>query len=570
MQALQAQQPQLKQAGLTSGVAIGTAIGQGITSAISGAINLVQGAISGLAGLVQSGIGIGDMLSDTALKLGVSATSLQLYGEVAKQVGVDTESLQTSFSKLNIKVGEALAGNDAAIQSFKGLGISVQQLAAMSPEQRFNLVADAIGRIPDVAMRASQSVELFGKGGAAIAQSLGDIGSKSRELAQYWVELGGVITNQQIQAAGGIQDKIDLMHDGLDRFKILLTAQLTPYLEGMLKILEKSVKETGGLGNAAEKTASGFGELVSFTAALGQSLVGIVQIGSSMVKLAVLTGKTFGNMWEIFTSGSKGAFAFVGYSLANFVATGLSQFRTLQQSVAETATFTINAVLRTLATPINSLLKTLDDLGLGGSYTKWKAPQLDMPTGGLTAGPTEQFMANMAAGLKKTSDDSVKAAADAMAAQGKIGQDLINAALQFGGGFNNISAAITGGSGSVAADLQDAVNKAQSDVIKNAGKKTNQQLIDERNAWQGAVSAGGSYPIGSSYYPPMVSTPSTVSSGIDPVNASGPPISIQQNFQTGVTAQDLKQAALKIKTETINAVQQKHAAGGTFRNNLKC
>jgi len=573
MQALQGAQPSLTQGGLIAGSAIGTAIGNGITSAISGAINLVQGAITGLAGLVQSGIGIGDMLSDTALKLGVSATSLQLYGEVAKQVGVDTEALQSSFSKLNIKVGEALTGNSAAIESFANLGISVQQLAALSPEQRFNLVADAIGRIPDVAVRASEAVDLFGKGGAAIAQSLGDIGIKSEELSARWIALGAVISEENIAAAGGVQDRIDLMGDTFDRFKVLLAGEVAPYIEYALTLMDQLVMTTGGLGPTAAKAAEGFGVVAGYAIDAGQVIFGIGEMVWGVAKAITGVGEYAGAGFAIMVGAAQWGGGKATEFIFGFLADTAQGMRQTGDDIANFFNGVIDSISSAITDSINWLIESwnliADVIGMGHIDTiQGSQAHAQIST---AAGPVEQFLRDsqeFGADLASTGKDLMETAADQIEASTTFAdawKDIESGAANFSDVFSNgpdrWSTAFKDG---VAAAADAAAQKeASTAATTGPAKYSNQQLIDQRNAWQGAAVSGGSYS-------PMVSTPSMARNGIDPVSSNGPPMSFQQNFATGVTAQDLKQAAVSIKRETINAVQTANAKGGTFRNNLKC
>jgi hypothetical protein len=67
-----------------------------------------------------------------------------------------------------------------------------------------------------------------------------------------------------------------------------------------------------------------------------------------------------------------------------------------------------------------------------------------------------------------------------------------------------------------------------------------------------------------------LSLPSSASYNTQPVSSYGPPVTVNQSFETGVTAQDLRRAAQTIKTETIAAVQTKVAQGGNYRREIQC
>ena len=320
---------------ITTGVKVGlVAIGAAVAAGLAGATYA-------FTSFVSQGLSLADSLADTSQKLGVGSSSLLLFGEAAKQTGTDVEAVQTSMSKLNIKIGEALTGNDAAVASFNSLGISIGALQAAAPEQRFQMVANALGQIPDAAIRAAAATDIFGKSGANIVASLGEISAKSQELSQYWIQMGAVITAEQINAAGKIQDKFDLVHAGMDRFKMLLASEIAPYLAFMVDSLEDSVKKTGGLGEAAKETGSIFGHVVGVIAMVAQGLYGVGKIIGAIVKLSFVVGDAFNLVWDQFWLTAKWAFQKVSGSAASLLAGIMKGLRQTGDALAQ---FVINAM----------------------------------------------------------------------------------------------------------------------------------------------------------------------------------------------------------------------------------
>jgi hypothetical protein len=545
---------------ITAGVTVGL-VALGATIAAS-----MAGAAYAFSSFVQQGLSLADTISDTAAKLGVGSDSLLLFGEAAKQTGTDVEAVQGAMSKLNIKIGEALTGNATAIDSFNNLGLSVNALQAASPEQRFQMIADAIGRIPDPAIRAAAAMDVLGKSGANIVASLGDISSKSLELTQYWIQLGGTITAAQINAAGEIQDKFDLMHAGLDRFKILLAVEIAPYLAYTVETLEHAVKETGGLGEAAKETGGIFGKVVAIVARLAQGIYGVGKSVGAVIKLALALGDAYNLVWDQFWLTAKWAFNKVAGALAGLITTAIEKFRIVKDAIGlmfyKMAKVVQDAILGVFNGIIKAWNAVVDATGLGskGNLIEVDASVSYTPTES-SAGPAETA-------LKKFSDDQEKAASANFAEMKKLGEkatkiayDIANSALLFGDGVNNVVAAVKGGPGSWAEEIAKGVEAEKA----KAGKMTNQQLIDEYNKQHSITPSTN---VASPAY--GVQLPPSANYNTQPVSSFGPPVTVNQQFATGVSAQDLRQAAAKIKSETLSAVTQKVAAGGNYRREIQC
>src|SRR5579872_6153694 len=113
----------------------------------------------------------------TSEELGVSTTFLQQWDYAARKTGVDSESAEKGLGKLNVKIGEARAGNQEAIAAFEKWGISLKDSAGHvhSVQDVVEAASKRINEIEDPTQRAAMAFELFGKGGVKLVESLKDL-----------------------------------------------------------------------------------------------------------------------------------------------------------------------------------------------------------------------------------------------------------------------------------------------------------------------------------------------------------------------------------------------------------
>ncbi len=110
----------------------------------------------------------GDELSKAADKTGASIESLSELRHAAAQSAVEFKQLTTAMNKQQRGLAEAASGNKTATEWFDNLGLSVDRLLELSPDEQFTAIAEKISQIEDPAKRTAAAMEVFGKSGAEL------------------------------------------------------------------------------------------------------------------------------------------------------------------------------------------------------------------------------------------------------------------------------------------------------------------------------------------------------------------------------------------------------------------
>jgi hypothetical protein len=85
----------------------------------------------------------GDQLQDIAEKFGVSASKLQLLGNAASVFGSGVEAVSAGLNKLSLAQQKAIASDDGLINTFKEVGITIDDLKTMGAEDIFLRISDS-------------------------------------------------------------------------------------------------------------------------------------------------------------------------------------------------------------------------------------------------------------------------------------------------------------------------------------------------------------------------------------------------------------------------------------------
>jgi hypothetical protein len=203
-------------------IAIGAVFAKGIGMAAS-AFNSAGRAAIGYASSVAGSV---DSMNDLAERTGMGVESLQALQMAAKLSGIDDAT--GALQKLTVAIGKAAESGETA--AFEKLGLNFAQLQAMSPEDQFKAVQQAIAALPTPAERAAAAVAIFGKAGVEMLplmeQNLAEIEERMRRL-------GAIVGTDQVEAIGSMNDSLDMVKATFDGIIATVIGNLAPIVTSM-------------------------------------------------------------------------------------------------------------------------------------------------------------------------------------------------------------------------------------------------------------------------------------------------------------------------------------------------
>jgi hypothetical protein len=191
-----------------------------------------------------------DETAKLAQRTSISVEALQGFQVAADLSGV--QNLQGGIQKLTITLGNAASGSEEAGKAFAGIGLSVDKLMGMAPEEQFRAVAAAISAIKDPAARAAAAVKLFGESGVELlplfASNLAEVEARANKL-------GIVLSEDQTAAVEEMNDALNLVGKTFDGIIGQVTANLAPVVtdlaEQFLGFVESFQGVNGEMGGTA-------------------------------------------------------------------------------------------------------------------------------------------------------------------------------------------------------------------------------------------------------------------------------------------------------------------------------
>jgi hypothetical protein len=246
--------------------------------------SLAGGALS--APIVASATAYGEhgkSLTLGAAKTGVSVEALSLLQYAAKQSGVDIDQLNNGLNRMGHFLTGAVQGSKEAATALATIHLSIADLNALSPQDRFKTIAEAIRNVRDPSVRAAEAIAVFGRSGAdllPLAANIDTLTANGRILGQQW---SGEDAAAGMIFASAITDLWDVLRRGSE----IIGSSLAPSMLAFTNILIR-----GAL--YAKEWAAEHTKAFSIIKAVGITLTavgaGLLLLGATFSVLGVALG----------------------------------------------------------------------------------------------------------------------------------------------------------------------------------------------------------------------------------------------------------------------------------------
>ena len=209
---------------------------------------------------------------------GIATDRLQELRFAAEETGAGTEDLGKGLTALTAKAVEAKGGGAEAVKAFADLGVSVEDLKALAPDQVFGRAADGLARIEDPARRAELATAIFGESGAKLLPLLLKGSSGIDQMAASAREAGIGLSQDALTAADGASDAFGGLTATLSGLGAALGVELLGALKPVIEAIRDFVKANPGISKA----------LLAMTAGAVAATAAVVLLGAAFSPLTLL------------------------------------------------------------------------------------------------------------------------------------------------------------------------------------------------------------------------------------------------------------------------------------------
>ena len=284
------------------------------------------GAASGLAAMTVSAAGTADDLGTMSVNTGISTDNLQKYKYALNFVDGDLDTLTKTMNKQSLQMVSAANGNKNLSAEYEKLGVSLKNAdgSFRNSEDVYWDVIDGLKGVKDETERNAMANDLLGKSSKDLRTVI-EAGSKTfKSYGQEAENMGIIMSEQNVEAFGKFQDKLDTLSAAMGGLKNAGAAIALPFLDELA-------------GNGIQL--------------LGQFTKGIQDANGDMGKMATVIGDTL-----------SGAVKLIAEKLPEFMQMGITVVNSLVSGITENLPVIINGAIQIISALGQGIMQILPQL----------------------------------------------------------------------------------------------------------------------------------------------------------------------------------------------------------------
>ena len=246
-----------------------------VANATKGLSTVAGGVVAGLGAMGVKAAADADELLTLSKQTGLSTDALQKMAYASELVDVDVTTITGSISKMKKSL-------DSNADTFEAIGVSVKDANGeyRATEEIFNDTVKALGNISNETERDITAMKLFGRSADELAGILDDGGEALRALGQEAEDKGLIISEEDIQNAGELDDTIQKLKKQLSgsfgQAAVKVAQALAPVLEKVAVVV----------GDIADKLSKVSPDTIKIVAIIATIIAAISPIASIISGIA--------------------------------------------------------------------------------------------------------------------------------------------------------------------------------------------------------------------------------------------------------------------------------------------
>lgn len=218
-----------------------TATGMKLLAGIEVGKLLLKG-LSQLYGMLKSGVStlvswskqvsaLADSIGKLSDATGMAEEPLQVFQQLANYNGISSDKLGEAVKRMTKRLAEAKMGFGEALPALERLGLNVDELASMKPEQAFLKIGNAIGQLPQKGEQAAAAFKIFSDQGLAMVPMFKDMEKNAKATADEMLSLGQILSGSQIDAIESMNDSFTKVFSTAKKIGAQVLAAFAPAIQ---------------------------------------------------------------------------------------------------------------------------------------------------------------------------------------------------------------------------------------------------------------------------------------------------------------------------------------------------
>lgn len=182
---------------------------------------------------------MGSKLYDMSAQTGMSVESLSALSHVAEQNSSSLEDVVTATGKMQRVLVQAAGGSKEAKKALAAMGLTLEDLKGLSPEDQMAKIGNAITAIENPAAKTAAAMGIFGKAGAKLIPTLQDMGASIDEAKKF----GLIMSTDDARKADALGDSFTLLKATAKSAAVAIGSTLAPSITTVARAISKAVSQ---------------------------------------------------------------------------------------------------------------------------------------------------------------------------------------------------------------------------------------------------------------------------------------------------------------------------------------
>lgn len=278
-------------AGLGGLARVGGAVGGAITAGFRTVTLAATAAAGAVIEFARAGFNSIDATTTLSQQLGITTESLSALQHAANMASVSEDALSGGLSKMMVNLQKAKDGSDEAGKAFAGIGLNVNELTALQPDQAFAKIADSIASIQDPYKRAQAAQQIFGKSAKELTPLLLGGSDALQQAAADVKVFGNEVTAIESAKIAEADKAFKEARAAVTSLAQSIAVELAPYLTSIVKGITEFMTEGDGLRSkiapALDLVITGVGYLADAWYVVKAGVNAVQGVIAKMISLAV-------------------------------------------------------------------------------------------------------------------------------------------------------------------------------------------------------------------------------------------------------------------------------------------
>ena len=265
---------------------VGTSFKTG-ARAVAGFVTGVAAVGAAIGGLVLKMVDAGSEIDDNAQKIGFSTEAYQYWALVMQRIGTDASTLSIAIRNMTTFTKNLADGQGEALLTLQQLGIGYEEFMAMTPEEQFYTLIDALQGMTDETEKTQIAQEIFGnRVYQELLPLLGMEQGSLEDLRNEFEGLGLIMSDDMVKSIAAVGDKLDNLGNLFKVMGLNIAVDFLPEINNILDAFTALVTGSSSVEDAMQMIADSF---VNVIKKIANAAPNIIEAAGNLI-LNVLVG----------------------------------------------------------------------------------------------------------------------------------------------------------------------------------------------------------------------------------------------------------------------------------------